>query len=169
MQFMKIVIAVLFSLIIPLAASAQGGKTGYVDLQRALSESSAGKKAKEKFKVEVESLQSRLKKQKDEIDRLKEQLEKKASVMKAAEREELEDDFRKKMRDFEREYKDSQTDLQKKDSDLTGSILRELQKVIQDIGEREGYSMIVEMNSLLFADKSLDLTERVIDEYDKSR
>jgi outer membrane protein len=62
-----------------------------------------------------------------------------------------------------------QTDLQKKDSDLTGSILRELQKVIQDIGEREGYSMIVEMNSLLFADKSLDLTERVIDEYDKSR
>ncbi len=166
---MKIVIAVLFALIVPMTALAEGGKTGYVDLQRALSESSAGKKAKEKFKVEVDSLQSRLKKQKDEIDRLKEQLEKKASVMKAAEREELEDDFRRKMRDFEREYKDSQTDLQKKDSDLTGSILRELQKVIQDIGEREGYSMIVEMNSLLFADKSLDLTERVIDEYDKSR
>jgi outer membrane protein len=166
---MKTMIALFFALAVPLTAVAQGGKTGYVDLQRALSESSAGKKAREKFKVEVDSLQSRLKRQKDEIDRLKEQLEKKASVMKAAEREELENDFRKKMRDFEREYKDSQADLQKKDSDLTGSILRELQKVIQDLGEREGYSMIVEMNSLLFADKSLDLTDRVIDEYDKSR
>lgn len=164
---MKIVVAVLFALILPLTALAQSGKMGYVDLQRALSESTAGKKAKDKFKVEVDRLQSRLKKQKDDIDRLKEQLEKKASVMKAAEREELEDDFRRKMRDFEREYKDSQTDLQKKDSDLTSSILRDLQKVIQDLGEREGYTMIVEMNSLLFADRTLDLTERVISEYDR--
>lgn len=163
---MKIVIAMLFALILPVTASAQGQKMGYVDLQRALSESQAGKRAKDKFKVEVDRLQSRLKKQKDEIDRLKEQLEKKASVMKAAEREEMEDDFRKKMRDFEREYKDSQADLQKKDSDLTSSILRELQKVIQDLGEREDYAMIVEMNSLLFADRSLDLTDRVIEAYD---
>ena len=166
---MKIVVALLFALALPLTAQAETGKVGYVDLQRALSESSAGKAAKDKFKVEVDRLQSRLKKQKDEIDHMKEQLEKKASVMKASEREEMEDDFRKKMRDFEREYKDTQTDLQKKDNDLTGSILRDLQKVIQDIGEREGYQMIVEMNSLLFADKTLDLTERVISEYDKSK
>lgn len=166
---MKTMIAVLFALMLPLTATAQTGpKMGYVDLQRALSESNAGKKAKDKFKVEVDRLQSRLKKQKDEIDRLKEQLEKKAAVMKAAEREEMEDDFRRKMRDFEREYKDSQTDLQKKDSDLTSSILRELQKVIQELGEREGYTMIVEMNSLLFADRSLDLTDRVISAYDSA-
>jgi len=166
---MKTIIAIIFALILPATALAQGGgKMGYVDLQRALSESNAGKKAKDKFKVEVDRLQSRLKKQKDEIDRLKEQLEKKASVMKASEREEMEDDFRRKMRDFEREYKDSQADLQKKDSDLTSSILRELQQIIQDFGKDEGYSMIVEMNSLLYADRSLDLTERVIEAYDKT-
>lgn len=167
---MKTVLAVIFALLVPATVLAQGGgKIGYVDLQRALSESSAGKRAKDKFKGEVDRLQAKLKKQKDEIDQLKEQLEKKASVMKAAEREEMEDDFRKKMRDFEREYKDSQADLQKKDNDITGVILRDLQKVIQDIGQRESYSMIVEMNSLLFADQSLDLTERVISEYDKSK
>ena len=88
--------------------------------------------------------------------------------MKAAEREQMEDDFRRKMRDFEREYKDSQADLQKKDNDVTGVILRDLQKVIQDLGQSEGYTMIVEMNSLLFADRTLDLTERVINEYNKS-
>ena len=165
---MKTVLALMLALLVPATVLAQGGKIGYVDLQRALSESSAGKKAKDKFKVEVDRLQSKLKKQKDEIDQLKEQLEKKASVMKAAEREEMEDDFRKKMRDFEREYKDSQADLQKKDNDVTGVILRDLQKVIQDLGQSEGYTMIVEMNSLLFADKSLDLTERVINDYNRS-
>jgi outer membrane protein len=166
---MKTVLALMFALLLPAMAAAQEGKIGYVDLQRALSESDAGKRAKDKFKGEVDRLQAKLKKQKDEIDALKEQLEKKASVMKASEREEMEDDFRKKMRDFEREYKDSQADLQKKDNDITGVILRDLQKVIQDLGQREGYSMIVEMNSLLFADRSLDLTERVISEYDKSK
>jgi len=164
---MKTVLALIFALVVPAVALGQG-KIGYVDLQKALSESNAGKKAKDKFKVEVDRLQSKLKKQKDEIDGLKEQLEKKASVMKAAEREQMEDDFRRKMRDFEREYKDSQADLQKKDNDVTGVILRDLQKVIQDLGQSEGYTMIVEMNSLLFADRTLDLTERVINEYNKS-
>lgn len=164
---MRIVLALLIALALPATASAEG-KMGYVDLQRALSESSAGKRAKDNFKVEVDRLQSRLQKQKEEIEGLKAQLDKKAAVMKAAEREEMEDDFRKKMRDFEREYKDTQTDLQKKDSDLTGKILRDLQKVIQDFGTRGDYSMIVEMSSLLFADKELDLTDEVIREYDKS-
>lgn len=164
---MRIVLALLIALALPATASAEG-KMGYVDLQRALSESSAGKRAKDNFKVEVDRLQSRLQRQKEEIEGLKAQLDKKAAVMKAAEREEMEDDFRKKMRDFEREYKDTQTDLQKKDTDLTGKILRDLQKVIQDFGTRGDYSMIVEMSSLLFADKALDLTDEVIREYDKS-
>jgi len=43
-------------------------KIGYVDLQRALNESEAGKRAKEEFKVQVDKLQTSLKKQKDEID-----------------------------------------------------------------------------------------------------
>src|SRR5437762_1575327 len=87
-------------------------KIGYVDLQRALNESDAGKRAKEEFKVQVDKLQGSLKKQKDDIDSLKEQLEKKALVMKEEERANLEDDYRKKLRDFERNYKDSQADLQ---------------------------------------------------------
>ena len=95
-------------------------KIGYVDLQRALNESEAGKKAKDEFKVQVDKLQAPLKKQKDEIDSMKDQLDKKALVMKDEERASLEDDYRKKLRDFERNYKDSQADLQKKDNELTG-------------------------------------------------
>src|SRR5207247_11357809 len=81
-------------------------KIGYVDLQRALNESDAGKRAKEEFKVQVDKLQGSLKKQKDDIDSLKEQLEKKALVMKDEERTNLEDEYRKKLRDYERNYKD---------------------------------------------------------------
>ena len=116
-------------------------KIGYVDLQRALNESDAGKKAKEEFKVQVDKLQAQLKKQKDEIDNLKDQLEKKSLVMKEEERSNLEEDYRKKLRDFERNYKDSQADLQKKDNELTGAIIHDLQEVIRGYGERENYTL----------------------------
>ena len=102
-------------------------KVGYVDLQRALNESDAGKAAKERFKVQVDRLQADLKKKKDALDSMKEQLEKKAAVMKAEEARNLESDYQKKLRDFERAYKDSQGELQQKDNELTVELLKELQ------------------------------------------
>ena len=117
--------------------------------------------------MQVDKLQGELKKQKDEIDSLKEQLEKKASVMKDEERGNLEEDYRKKLRDFERNYKDSQAELQQKDNELTGGILKELQEVIHEYGEREGYTLILEATSsaVLYGAKSADLTDAIMEEY----
>jgi outer membrane protein len=142
-------------------------KLGYVDLQRALNESDAGKKAREDFKVRVDKAQGQLKKQKDELDGLKEQLEKKALVMKEDERGNLEDEYRRKLRDFERNYKDSQADLQKKDNELTGGIIKDLQDIIREYGEREGYTLILEATSsaVLYGSKSADLTDVVLQQY----
>ncbi len=160
--------AVLAMVFLAQAAVAQTTpKIGYVDLQRALNESEAGKRAKEEFKVQVDKLQASLKKQKDEIDSLKDQLEKKSLVMKEDERGNLEEDYRKKLRDFERNYKDSQTDLQKKDNELTGAIIKDLQEIIRNYGEREGYTLILENTSsaVLYGSKSADLTDAIMQEY----
>jgi outer membrane protein len=163
---MRIILAVVAAVLLATAAYAQQ-KLGYVDLQRALNESEAGKKAKEEFKVQVDRAQNQLKKQKDEIDSLKEQLEKKGLVMKESERGGLEEDYRKKLRDFERNYKDSQADLQRKDNELTGGIIKDLQEIIRDYGEREGYTMILEATSsaVLYGAKSADLTAAIMEQY----
>jgi outer membrane protein len=156
------------SLLLAPAALAQSDlKVGYVDLQRALTESNAGRRAKEKFKVEVDKMQATLQKQKDSIERLKTQLEKKGPVMKESERTNLEEDYRKKLRDFERSYKDSQADLQRKDNELTGAIIEDLQGVIQEFGKREGYTLILEVTSsaVLYGSGSADLTDKIIAEY----
>ncbi len=168
---MKAVLWMLAGVLLANVAWAEGApKIGYVDLQRALNESAAGKKAKEEFKVQVDKLQAQLKKQKDDIDNMKEQLEKKSLVMKEEERGNLEEDYRKKLRDFERNYKDSQADLQKKDNELTGVIIRDLQEVIRDYGERENYTLILETGStaVLYGAKSADLTEAIIGEYNSN-
>jgi outer membrane protein len=146
---------------------AQSVKIGYVDLQRALNESDAGKRAREDFKVQVDKAQAGLKKQKEEVEALREQLEKKALVMKDEERRNLEKDLGRKGRDFERAYKDSQAELQAKDNELTAGILRELQEVIRQYGDKEGYTLILENSSsaVLYGAKDSDLTEEVIKLY----
>lgn len=91
---MRIVWCVIAGVLMASVALAETTpKIGYVDLQRALNESDAGKKAKEEFKVQVDKLQASLKKQKDDIDAMKDQLEKKAVVMKEEERANLEDQY----------------------------------------------------------------------------
>lgn len=168
---MKAVLWMLAGVLLANVAWAEGApKIGYVDLQRALNESAAGKKAKEEFKVQVDKLQTQLKKQKDDIDNMKEQLEKKSLVMKEEERGNLEEDYRKKLRDFERNYKDSQADLQKKDNELTGVIIHDLQEVIRNYGERENYTLILETGStaVLYGAKNADLTETIIEEYNSN-
>jgi outer membrane protein len=167
---MRIVGMIIAGVLLVNAAYAETPKIGYVDLQRALNESDAGKKAKEEFKVQVDKLQAQLKKQKDAIDELKDQLEKKSLVMKEEERSNLEEDYRKKLRDFERNYKDSQADLQKKDNELTGAIIKDLQEVIRDYGEHENYTLILENTSsaVLYGAKNADLTDIIIREYNSS-
>lgn len=153
------------------SAPAQQLRIGYVDLQRALNDSDAGKKAKEEFKKQVDRLQVELKGQKDRLDSLKSQLEKKASVMKEEELRNLERDYQKKLRDFELSYKDSQAELQMKDNELTAELLKELQVVIEDFGRRGGYTIILERSSssVLYGAPENDLTDQVIEAYNRSK
>jgi len=148
-------------------AQAQQIKIGYVDLQRALNESEAGKRAKEEFKKKAEKLQGDLKKQKEDLEEMKEQLDKKALVMKDEERRSAELQLQKKLRDFERSYKDSQGELQLKDNELTADILKDLNKIIQEYGKREGYTLILENSSstVLYSASDADLTDKIIAEY----
>jgi len=167
MKVFRMLVAGAAVLLVTGAAAQADEKIGYVDLQRALNESDAGRKAKDEFKVEVDKLQAKLKRQKDEIDNLKEQLEKKAVVMKEEERTGAEEDYRRKLRDFERNYKDSQADLQRKDGELTGAIIKDLQEVIREYGEKEGYTVILEASNsaVLYGAKNADLTDYVIQQY----
>lgn len=163
--------ALLFCLIcIPAIAWGQEAiKIGYVDLQRALNESEAGKKAKESFKTEVDHMEQSLEKRKSEVEKLKDELEKKGLLLREEERDTLERDYRQKLRDFERLYKDSQQELQIKDRDMTGRILEELRQVIQGMGEQGSYTVILEGNNtvVLYGAKAIDLTDTVIKAYNQ--
>jgi outer membrane protein len=161
---------VLCLVCVPAVAWAQEAlRIGYVDLQRALNESEAGKKAKDSFKGEVDRMEASLEKRKSEVEKLKDELEKKGLLLREEERDNLERDYRQKLRDFQRLYDDSQQELKIKDRDLTGRILEELRQVIQDMGEQGNYTVILEGNNtvVLYGAKAIDLTDTVIKTYNQ--
>jgi len=155
-------------LFIPFSLNAQQLKIAYVDLQRALNESLAGKDAKEKFAQEVKKIEQKINERKEEIRRLTELLERQSMMLNEEVRRQKEKDLMKKQRDYERFVKDSKDELQLKDAELTQKILKELAQLIEKYGRENNYTFIFERNAtfLLYATPALDLTDKIIALYD---
>lgn len=140
-------------------------KFAYVDVQRALNECDAGKKAKAEFQGRVTSLESRLQRQQSEVQSLKDQIEKKGMLMNPDQRQNLQDQYVAKAKNFERDWKDSKDELQAKDQEITAKIVHDLAQVIRTIGERDGYTMVMEKGSILWGTPGIDITDSVIRSY----
>jgi outer membrane protein len=140
-------------------------KIAYVDVQRALNECDSGKKAKGEFRAKIEKLEEHLSKQQQEVESLKEELEKKGMLMKDDERRNLQDEYERKAKDFERDYQDSKQELEKSDNEVTGIIVRDIARVIRSIGEKDNFTVVFEKGSILWGTQSIDITDEVIRTY----
>ncbi len=143
-------------------------KLAYVDIQRALNECDAGKKAKGEFRTRIESLENHLQKQQNDVQALKDELEKKGMLMKDDERRNLQDEYERKLRDFQRDYEDSKHELEQRDNEVTGAIVKDLARIIRTIGERDGFTLVMEKGSILWGTPAIDITDEVIRDYNKS-
>ncbi|MCP4713801.1 MAG: OmpH family outer membrane protein [Deltaproteobacteria bacterium] len=150
------------------AASATDYKIGYVAIQKAVTESLAGKEAMKRFEVDVKQLEEDLLKEKADIEKLGEMLQKQSMMLTDDVRRSKEKDFLKRQRDYERSVKDTKTDIQIKEAELTNEILEDLLPLITKYGKDNGYSVVFEKNEriLLYAAEALDLTDKIIALFD---
>jgi len=166
MKRLCVLAASILALMAETAAGAEA-KIGFVDIQRALNESEAGKAARERFLEEMEKLQARLREEKEEFDGLREGFDKKAMLLREKERRTMEQDLEDKGLALKRKSEDYQRQLKRTDNEYTGAILRELEAVIREVGERDGYTLIFEAQSsgILYGDPGADLTGEILRHY----
>lgn len=141
-----------------------------VDMQRALNECDAGKRAKEQVKAKFEKSQEDLRRQREDLDRRKEEYERKAMVLKEEERRNLEKDLESRTLEFKRKFEDFQRDLKRTDAELTSSIVEDLYGVVRDYGAKNTYSLVLEASSgvLLYNDEAVDVTDEIVKLYNAS-
>jgi outer membrane protein len=73
------------------------------------------------------------------------------------------------MRDYKRFVQDAQDEVKRKEAQLTEEILKELRKVIDEIGKKENFTLILEKveGVVLYIDETVDITQKVIETYNK--
>ncbi len=155
----------------PMAAVGAEIKVGYVDVQRAIEETSTGKKAKKELEKEVSEKQKDLEKKKADIQKMQEDLEKKKSVLSEEVRQrkaaELQEEFMK----YQQLVGQTEMNIRKREQELTKPIVDKLKTAIEKVAKDKKLDMILHQSekfqTVLWASDQLDLTDEVIKQYEK--
>ncbi|VAX31888.1 Outer membrane protein H precursor [hydrothermal vent metagenome] len=144
-------------------------KIGYVNLQKALNESEGGRKAKADLDEIIKAKQVVIDKKGKELEKLKADLDKQSALLSEDAKKAKQEDLDRRMRDFQRFVQDAQAEVKKRESEFTNELLKDLRKIIAAIGKEEHYTLILERveGFILYADKSIDLTGKVISKYNE--
>jgi outer membrane protein len=153
----------------PGAAPSTTTRIAYIDVQRVLARSSAGVAAREQLEREKAVMQKEMDGKRQELEKLRDELEKKGPLMTADARRERQEVFERKRRDAARMMDDFQKELEKKEQTLLQRVLQELSGVIEKVGKDKGFYMILEKRgaSVLYASPDADLTDEIIRAYDQ--
>lgn len=167
---MKRVLFVLLSLFVTSAFAAEN-KIGYVDIQKAVQMTTAGKKAKETLDGEFQKRKGALDKKKADIEKMGADLEKKKSVLAEEAMGKKQMELQEEMLKFQKEVANNQVEIQKKEKDLVEPILDKMKKTIEKVAQEKGFSMVLEKQgqNILFALKDADLTEDVVKAFEKEK
>ena len=146
-------------------------KIGFIDMQKAIQETSNGKKAKKELEVEFNAKKKDLQEKEKDLKKMSEDLEKKSMVLSDEVKQKKQLEFQEEMVKYRDLVGKSQMAIQERERTLTQPIIEKIRGIIGDIGDKEGYTVVLEKaeNSILWAKKNIDLTDRVIAEFNKKK
>ena len=136
-----------------------------VDMQRALIETNDGRAAKGQLQKLFQARQDQLNTRQEALKRMKEDIEKQKNVVSREALEKRMSEYQAEFVKLQQSYLEYQQELAQKEAELTKSILVNLQGIVRQIGTSDGYTGILDQGAVIWSRGDLDLTDRVIQEY----
>lgn len=148
---------------------AEDLKVGTVNFQQALNEVGQGKRSKAALKSEFDAKQRKLAVQQEELKKMQEEAQKQAQVLSKEAMAEKQGVFQEKLMELQKNMATYRDELVQKEARMTGQILKNLKTVVAEVGQKEGYTLIVEtsQDAILYAKSKDDLTSRMITLYNQ--
>jgi len=175
MRNLKLIFLVHFFIIITFIIPSYGAdvaKVAILDPQKILDESLLGKKMKNELEKIGADYSADLKAKGEEIQKLKNELEKLSSLEKTSSVENTEE-FDKKNRmleikiyDIKQLEKKYQNDFRKEEIKRFNYATKIIQEVLDEIGKKEGYLFIKNKRGTLYFPEDIDITDNVIKRLD---
>ena len=149
------------------SSAADVAKIGVVDFQKILEVSNAGKTAQVEINKQGKQMESDLKDRGAEIEEIEKKIDRESMVMSKEVREEKQREMRIKIGDFKALQQKYMEDFKALENRIIGRIQKEVVELVQEIGKKEGYTLIVERRTggVVYAPTSIDITDAVIQVY----
>jgi len=150
-------------------SAAQAVKIGVVDLQKFQKNSKAFQKASLSVKKKFDDMQQKLNEERNALAKLDEEFKKQSMMLSLDAQEDKKRELEKKQRHFKFMYDDFTQEMKDTEMDAVKKVMKELEKIVEKIAEKEGYTIILERRTLglLYFNQTIDMTDRVTDAYDK--
>ena len=159
-------------LIVPAVQAADAVKIGYVDAQKVLDNTKAGKKSKEGLEEFLKSRQKIIDLDESEIKQLQDDLTRQAAVLSPDARREKEESLQRKVMDYQRRAGEMNKEVQAKKKEVLDKFNKDLEGIVKKVAEQGGYTFVIDRNAeggvLLYAKESFDLTDEVVKEFEKT-
>ena len=162
-------LAAAFALTLGLAASAGDAraqtKLAVVDVQRAVMQTEDGIRAQATLKKHFDRRQQELDGKQAELQRARDDIEKQSRVLSREALTKRMEDWQRRMIELQTVYVDYQKELQKKQGELTGPIIKKMFSVMSRIAKKNNFDVIIDKQAAPYTRADLDLTEQVIQMY----
>ena len=156
-------VVAIFSLFIFVGSAQAADKFGYIDLSRTFSEYG-------KTKGYDKTLNDKEKAYTDERDKKVAELkalQDKYNLLNDKEREAKKGELDAKMKVFQDSDRQRQEDLRKEQDEKMKEILKDIEVAVKKYAEKEGYTMVFNDRVLVYQNKSLEITNQIIEALNK--
>lgn len=162
-----VLLLLIFVYIPTKSIAADNTKVGVVNLNRAGQESKRGREIVQEMKRKLKKEQGIIAKKEDKVKALRKDLSKQGLIMSEELKRKKEAAFRSEYRNLNRHIKDAEEEIKISQREAMNKILTELVEITRAIGEKDGYTFITTKESVVYYDKTIDITDKVIREYNR--
>jgi len=159
--------AVFFFVMAGAGYAADVAKIGVLDIQKILTSSSAGKKAKLEINKRGKAMETELKEKEANIKKQRESFERESLVMSRSMREQKERDIRIMINDLKSMQKRYMAEFKEYERRIVSRIRDDVFALVAEKAKKEGYLLVIEKREggLLYYPNSLDITDEIITVY----
>lgn len=142
-------------------------RIGVVDIRRAVAETAEGRAAFDALKVRYDDRQRDLDRRTKAIEALKRRVEHPTAPIPQARLAKMAEDYQRQVMELQQYGQQYTAELQSIEGELTKNILSKIQPIVRQIGQTDNYQLIVDEQAVHFAPTHLNLTDRVIQQYNQ--
>ncbi len=146
------------------------GKVGVVDPAKLLAETNAGKKAKDSLAAFSKNRQALIEIEERELRRMEEDFGRQASVLSPTAKREREEQFRRRMAEYQQKANELNREVQDKQRDVLEGFREKVEVMVGKVSKRLGLQVVIDKGKggpTLYSEEGLDVTGQVIEEFNR--